>query len=213
MRHLLLLASAALLGSCMQLGLPVSGSGERAEVTRVVEAFDSVELAVPCAATVRVGSGTSVTLSGDDDLLPHVTTEVRRGRLVIELEGNYRFRQELRVEITTPRLSSVALLGSGDVPVAGVTGAAFRVSVEGSGDIVALGEVGRLEASIDGSGDLRLQRLVAQEASITIEGSGAARLNAERALRYRIDGSGDVSYVGSPEVSGGISGSGSVRQE
>lgn len=213
MRRRLFLASALLLASCLQLGLPVSGSGDRAEVTRDLEDFNSVELAVACEATVRVGPQPAVTLSGDEDLLSHVTTTVHRGRLVVGLDDNYRFRHELRVEITAPRLVAVALQGSGDVKIEGVDSANFTVSVDGSGGIVALGAVDRLEASISGSGDLRLHRLVAQEASISIEGSGAARLNAERALRYRIDGSGDVSYVGSPEVSGGISGSGSVRKE
>ena len=56
-----------------------------------------------------------------------------------------------------------------------------------------------------------LEELAAQEASVSISGSGDMRVNVASSLRYRISGSGDILYDGSPHVSGGISGSGSVR--
>lgn len=210
--HLAVCAAALLLGSCAQLGFPATGSGVRASVTRDVGTFHSVEIDVAADARVRIGQFPSVTLSGDDDLLEHVTTEVRRGRLRVALDEDVRFREPLRIEIVAPRMTELVVAGSGDIELENVREPELTVAIEGSGDVVASGEVGQLSASTAGSGVLRLQELRAREAHVSIHGSGGARVHVTQALRYRIDGSGDVRYAGDPELSGGISGSGSVRR-
>ena len=230
-RHpLLVAATAAALSSCVFLstgciivdGEPhgwawddddVRGSGHRADEVRDVAGFSAVYLRLPARVEVVVGEPTSLVLSGDDDLLALVKTEVKSGRLVIEEPRgkDLRFRSGLDVRIGTPDLSRFEVEGSGDVEIRDLAGDNFHVKIEGSGDVVASGTTDYLEAHIEGSGDMRLEGLAAQEASVSISGSGDIRVNVASRLRYAISGSGDIRYDGSPHVSGGISGSGSVR--
>ena len=192
----------------------VKGSGTRVEESRDVGSFHAVELSVPAEVRVEIGDASSVSLSGDDNLLPLVKTEIRSGKLVItDPRGtNLRFRKKLDVHIVTPELSRFEVEGSGDVEVLGLQGERFHASIEGSGTIIAAGTVDTLKATIEGSGDLKLENLRAREASVSIEGSGDIGVHVTEELRYSIEGSGDIRYEGTPHVSGGISGSGSVRQ-
>ncbi len=162
---------------------------------------------------MRVGEATSLWLSCDDDLLPLVTTEVSRGVLEIDLPDRYKFRQGLRLVITTPALDRFEIHGSGDARIANVSGEKLSLAIAGSGDLEANGSVRELRASIAGSGDMELTELRSDRADVSISGSGDIELRVAELLDYRIQGSGDIRYHGSPSVSGGISGSGSVRRD
>ena len=61
----------------------VEGSGVAASDTRVVDPFESVELAGSNNVVVRVGEQQSVVVRADDNLLDRVTTEVQSGKLVV----------------------------------------------------------------------------------------------------------------------------------
>lgn len=193
----------------------VRGSGRRASEERSIDDFSAVQLAMAAKVLVVVGEPTSITLSGDDNLIALVTTEVRGGWLVIDTPRgqDLRFRQGLEVRLGTPDLSRFEVEGSGDVEIQDVKTDHFHLSIEGSGDVVASGVVDHLEADIEGSGDMKLQRLHAREAAVSIEGSGDVRVHVVESLRYSIEGSGDIRYDGAPHVSGEIEGSGSVRGE
>jgi len=192
----------------------IRGSGNRVQEERGVPSFTGIELSVPADVLVTIGESSSITLSGDDNLLPLVETDVRRGKLVItDARGkNLRFRERLEIRIVTPSLARFEVEGNGDVEIRGLHGETFDASIEGSGTIVAAGTVDILKASIEGSGDLRLVNLQAREASVSIEGSGEIGVNASETLRYSIEGSGDIRFEGTPHVSGGVQGSGNVRQ-
>ena len=188
------------------------GSGVRAEETRQVHDFHSVEFELAGSVVVTVGPATSITLSGDDDLLSHVRTQVDRGVLEIDMDGNYDFEAELRVEITTPDLASFEIDGAGDVEIHGLERDHFTASIDGAGDFSAHGSVRLLEASIDGAGDMSLQGLAARDARVSIDGAGSIHVSVADNLEYSIDGAGDIRYSGRPEVSGSIDGAGSVSR-
>jgi len=97
----------------------VHGSGHEADEERPVDDFSAVQLRLPADVLVVVGEPTSITLTGDDNLLARVHTEVRGGKLVItgERGKNLRFRKGLMVRIGTPDLSRFEVEGSGDVEI------------------------------------------------------------------------------------------------
>ncbi len=188
------------------------GSGVRAETTRETADFHAIELALAADVTVRVGEPTSIRLSGDDNILPDVTTVVTDGVLVIELEGNYSFRNDLVLSISTPSLERFTIAGSGDIEILGVAAEELALEIEGSGSIHAQGNARRLDASIEGSGQMVLSELSVDAAELSIEGSGAICVRVAHDLRYSIDGSGDIRYAGDPDLQGDVEGSGSVSR-
>jgi len=189
------------------------GSGHRVDETRSVPSFSRVELDVAGDVDVQVGAPTSVALSGDDDVLPHVVTRVRNDTLHIYLDGDWRFEAELRIRVATPELSGFEVDGAGDVRIHDLSGDTFHASIDGAGALHADGSVRALHASIDGAGDMSLVNLRAESAVVSIDGAGTIRVRVDKELHYSIDGAGDIVYSGDPGVSGSIDGSGSVRRD
>ncbi len=190
------------------------GSGVSASESRSLPDFERVEANCSADVSIRVGSATSLSVTGDDNLLKHLRTEVRDGTLVIDMEqGSYSPRIALKVAATTPALRALSIRGSSDVDVKDLAGDRFSVEISGSGDAHGSGRVDRLEAGVAGSGDVNFASVEAHEASVQISGSGDVEVSATDSLSASIAGSGDVRYKGEPKLTQSIAGSGRVTRK
>jgi hypothetical protein len=208
-----LLCAAFALGCVKYNPNRVKGSGVPKTEQRQVGDFDTITLAGSAQVNVTVGPEVLVTVEADDNVVPVIETKVKGDTLVISHTEQYDSKVGVKVTITTPRLKGVALAGSGDINVNGISGDDFSASITGSGDITAVGATKRLDATITGSGDLKLAELQADAAKVTVVGSGDATVSASDELSVSIAGSGDVRYIGSPaKIDKSVAGSGSVRQ-
>ena len=223
----------------------VQGSGKSATETRALDAFEAVALSGAMELVVRQGAQQSVQVQADDNLLPMLETLVEAGRNGNTLKVRWKregvwgssnaiqTRSKVLITVVVPKLSAVAVAGSGDVRVEtfstpalqlslsgsgdarldGLTTEELGVRVSGSGDVVGKGSATKVKISIAGSGDVRLAELRADDVSVSIAGSGDAAVNAQKALSVSIAGSGDVTYVGDAQVKSSVAGSGSVRRK
>lgn len=189
----------------------IQGSGRIIRQARPVRAVPSVELNGAANLEVRLGSAPSLTIETDDNLLPMFTSEVRGDTLVLESRGSFRTNFTPRVFLTVPDLRQVRSSGSGDVVLLGVANSALALSIRGSGNMKAVGRTGRLDASIQGSGDFDLQQLAVRDAKVGVMGSGNATVRVTGALDASAFGSGDVRYLGRPaSISTHTGGSGQI---
>lgn len=70
----------------------------------------------------------------------------------------------------------------------------------------------RFRAEVSGAGDVRLERLAAQQAEVEVSGAGSVHVHASDFLTASVSGVGDVVYSGRPEqVKEDVSGVGEVR--
>jgi len=189
----------------------IRGSGNVVEEARTVSAFRSIELDMGANVAVHVGREGKIVVRADDNLLPYVDTAVRNGVLVIRTHGRHSLRGNVSVEIHTPELVAFELDGAGEVTIDGIDAERFTADLDGAGSLRASGSTRTLVASIDGAGSLLLSDLEAQEAMVDIDGAGEIQVRAAGSLRYGIDGSGNITYIGTPRVSGEIDGVGSIR--
>jgi len=212
----------------------VTGSGQSATEARQVGEFQAIALRGAIDAVVRQGP-TAVSVTADDNLLPHLETVVEGGTLQVRWKSgsSVRTRAKVQVAISTPRLSALASAGSGDVRLSGLDTPSLKLSLSGSGDAVldsitteelalsisgsadvkGSGKAGKLSISISGSGDVRLGELKADDVRISIAGSGDAEVNAAKALEVSIAGSGDVVYSGDAALKSRVAGSGTVTRK
>jgi hypothetical protein len=215
----------------------VAGSGIITTETRTLPDFNAVSIEVPADVTILQGESASLRLTGDDNLLPQIRSEVKGGVLVIEnevREWNQRVRptKPIQIELTVSDLSEVDFPTAGRLLVEEFTGKTLQISVSGAGDValnkVALeelslrlsgagdvsadGNAGQLTLSISGLGSFKGAELRTQSAGVSISGAGDAIVWAEQSLDVRISGAGSVRYYGQPEnFSEQISGAGNVR--
>jgi hypothetical protein len=80
----------------------------------------------------------------------------------------------------------------------------------GSGNITLAGTAELLDILLAGSGNIYAYDCLAQEANVTIAGSGNCDVFVETTLEVLISGSGHVRYQGTPEINVTITGSGSL---
>jgi hypothetical protein len=234
----LLLPAAALLPSAAW-AQRLSGSGRPASEMRSLPAFQGVTLSGAMDLVVRQAATQAVEVQADDNLLPLIETEVTGSGADARLQVRWKrgvsihSADKARVIVAAPVITSLAASGSGDLLVEpvetprlaiGISGssdvrlrqlttAELQVSIAGSGDVVGAGRTATLKITIAGSGDVQLRDLWADDVTIDIAGSGDASVHAEKSLRARIAGSGDVIYTGNAaRVDAQVSGSGSVKK-
>lgn len=228
----LLPGSAFMLVAACSTGLSrVEGTGE--PVTRVVPVAMLNGITVEGSMDVIVVRGDTqrVEVTAQPELIDLLKTKVDNGMWVVTTTTDYRTDKTFIVRLTVPMLNSVIVEGSGSVTSEqvyntgkthlAVTGSGsiaidtlheglLEVRIEGSGSVSVNGTCRELELTGQGSGDLRALGLAANEAEITLEGSGSAELTVISGLEATLSGSGSLRYRGKPEVSTRIEGSGSV---
>jgi hypothetical protein len=191
----------------------VQGSGISQSESREIDEFSAIKCMIGADITVKHAERPALSITADDNLLSIITTEVHNGMLIVSAEESYSTRTTVRIQIEVPMISRVEVLGSADVLLDSVTEKKLELAISGSGDIEAIGQVQTLDVHINGSGDLKLERLQAQACRIRINGSGDAVLSVADSLDARINGSGDITYYGNPErVNSKVNGSGTIAK-
>ncbi|HEU4729577.1 MAG TPA: head GIN domain-containing protein [Kofleriaceae bacterium] len=171
--------------------------------------FHDVAIAGAVDADVAIAAEPHLEISGDDNLVPLVTTEVASGRLQIDTRKHVRPSLPLVAHIAAPQVSRIEISGSSHVVLHGLQADRLAIDVSGSGTFRGDGAVHQLAIEITGSGDLALDQLAAERASVKVLGSGNVSIAVSQALEVHITGSGTVTYQGNPsELKQDVTGSG-----
>jgi len=213
MRGLVLVASVLVLAGCGGLGggHTTKGSGRVVTETRSVGSFTSIDLIGAATVDVFVGKPASLTIRGDDNILPLIRTDVSDGALVVSSKHSYSSRHDLRLEIRTPALDAVTLTGAGTFSVGGIHSNAFSLDLSGTATMILAGTTGTLDAKLSGTGTADLGDLVAQDAHASLSGTGTLRVHATGSLDATVSGVGSIVYSGRPRhVKTHVSGVGTI---
>lgn len=188
----------------------VRGSGVLKQETRPLAACTEVSVSDALHAELSVGSPLRLTVSGDDNLLPLVRTEVQGQRLVISMRshGSIDTRQPLVVRIALPRLGVLLVQGAAQAEVRGQLSSALQVevsgasrlavsglgaaeltsTVQGSSQITLSGRIKTLKATISGASGLLARELTADAATVSAEGASRIEVCASQRLEVSLSG-------------------------
>jgi len=208
------------------------GSGKAATEQRAVSGINAVTLSGVGDLRIEVGNQESLRIDADDNILPHIRTEVKNGKLTIGIERGFSVRPSvpIRYALVVRQLDEVGLSGSGTISTAALaadtmkahvsgsgdiafdelTGKQFSAEISGSGKIKVPGRVEAVEVHISGSGDYDGEDLRSRTAEVIVSGSGGSKLWVTDALTVHVSGSGDVEQCGNPQVTKHVSGSGEL---
>jgi hypothetical protein len=117
-------------------------------------------------------------------------------------------------ELKTPRMV-LYVAGSGDIKLAKLNCELFEANISGSGDIIISGDKTTRETKVNiaGSGNLKAYQFETEAAYINIAGSGNCELHVTDYLNARILGSGNLAYLGEPQIELRTSGSGRIYKK
>jgi hypothetical protein len=210
MKRAIQLSSLSLFALLLALG--AANADPQASEPRSVPAFHAIELAGTMEVDVTIAKAQTVQVSGEADLLAKVTTVVKDGVLVVDTERNMRRRHRLRVTVTVPDLSSVALSGTGEMKIAGVANQSFAISLPGTGQLSVTGSTSSLRVVVDGTGQINAKDLATKSAKVEVNGTGSAVLRVTESLEANVTGTGSIDVHGKPaRVKKSVSGVGSIH--
>lgn len=186
----------------------VEGSGTAKSEVRPVASFHAIDISGAIKTEIAIAADQRVEISGDDNLIPLVTTEVDGKGLEIGTRKNVRPKLPLVARVSAPRIDAIEVSGSSNVAIHGVHDDSLTLELTGSATVHGDGTVRQLTIEVSGSGNVELAQLAAERASVTVTGSGNIEIAASQALDVHITGSGAITYHGDPAVTQDITGSG-----
>ncbi|MGL0823193.1 GIN domain-containing protein [Vibrio vulnificus] len=119
--------------------------------------------------------------------------------------------QGLIFELSNGSVSSLTLNGSQKVDITNLAAKSFTLAVNGASTSNLSGKVGDFNVSLNGSAHVAAASLEAQTGKIKVNGSGLVQLNVSSELTGKVNGTGRIEYLGTPEsLDTKINGSGSI---
>ncbi len=221
-----------------QWGKKVNGNGKVVTIERSTGDYEAVAVSGWFDVDLVEGKEGDISLKGEENLLEHIITEVKDGKLVIKVEKGMNLKPSswkdgIHVTVPIESINAVSLSGSGDIvgkttikagnfntSMSGsgditldIDASSIAASMSGSGDINLSGSTTDFDVTISGSGDIKAYELEADNVDATVSGSADIKVTANQRLKARVSGSGDIHYKGNPEkVDTKTSGSGDITK-
>jgi len=189
----------------------VEGSGIVVTAKRTVADFSAIQLDGAFDTVVTCQEKKRLEITGDDNIVPLIKTEVKDGLLHVYSEKSFSTRKMLKVTIGMQTLDKLAASGANNVSVEKVKSGELQIDADGSSTITVAGKAKSLGSELSGAATLQAAKLEAEEVSVNISGAGNAEVYASQKLDAQIMGAGSVVYGGNPkDVSRNILGAGSI---
>lgn len=182
---------------------------------RTLPEFSGTSFGGAYEVTIETGkTESSVTITGDDNLVPLVLTEVKDGVLTVHSKESLSPSKTITLLVTMKEMTSLHCSGAGKIAAKDLKTAQLKLSFSGAADFVGTGEVDQLDVQVSGAGNLDAKDLKAKTVTVSMSGAGNASLHASAELNASISGVGNVDYYGNPpKVTPKISGLGKISKK
>lgn len=198
----------------------IKGNGNVVTVNRTTSDYHGIGVGGSFDVVLVKGKEGTITIEGEENIIPYVETEVYGNTLKIKYQKNTNIRttKRLTVTVTYQDINAISLGGSGNVSCKGTLntdelktslGGSGNISLSvnanevianigGSGNIKLEGTSTDLTCSIAGSGSIKAYALNTENLSATIAGSGSIRTTVHKKIKAKVVGSGSIYYKGNP---------------
>jgi hypothetical protein len=204
-------------GKLTTSGTPVAvivGSGILASESRPVSGFTALTVTAPFWVIVQQGAAEALEVSADDNVLPLVRSEVRGGRLFLDLgpHASLTHTHAIVCRVTIAEPYELEASAAARLEASGIDAARLRVTLSGAVNGTASGNVGELTLDLAGasrwrSGELRGRAVVAH-----VSGASHGLVRASESLVADVSGASLLEYLGDPTVVPTVSGASVLRR-
>ena len=179
----------------------IEGSGNVIEQKLDLADFDSIELRGVTDLDITVGEAFSAMLEVEDNLAEYVLIDVRRGRLIIELEDDIELDTDegIILHLSMPELVEMEIKGVSQVNATGIDSDELSIEFSGVGGMELSGKAERLDVALTGVGQLDLRDLEAVDVEVAHSGVGKIHVYASERLDAAMSGIGKIRYSGDPD--------------
>jgi Putative auto-transporter adhesin, head GIN domain len=213
----------------------IKGNGVIKTETRNTSDYESISVSGSFEVQLTSGKEGNITVTGDENLLDIIITEVEGENLKIKFKTGSNVSYSKRILITVPvqEIEKLTLSGSGRISAENkLKSQNFSTTLSGSGKMNLVLDTQNLTSTLSGSGQLALQgtsenfditisgsgkvnakNFVSDTVTATISGSGNATVHSTETIKAVVSGSGQVNYAGNPKnIEEKVSGSGGINK-
>ncbi|WP_169051613.1 head GIN domain-containing protein [Flavobacterium sp. H122] len=213
----------------------VKGNGVIKTETRTTSDYEGISVSGSFTVKLTSGNEGKISITGEDNILDYVITEVEGRNLKIKFKKNSNIRYTKRIEVTVPveQIKNVTLSGSGSITSAteikatnfsatqrgsgkinlNIDTQKLDAVLSGSGQLVLNGSTKNFEITLSGSGRIDSGKMNSENVTVQVSGSGKAAVTASHSISAVVSGSGQINYSGNPKiVEEKVSGSGGINK-
>jgi len=209
------------------------GNGTVTTEKRPVDAFDAIRSEKGIDLYITQGNAYNLQIEADENLLEHITTQVRNGVLEISHTGNFIKSKGLKAYVTVKTLQSVEISGGADVYTQNTLKAneltciarggsdlkmdldvnKLTLDLRSGSDASLSGRANTFRAEAHGGSDISAKALQTENCHIKAHGGSDASVHSTKEIAIEASGGSDVSYTGGAKVTSlSASGSSDVRK-
>lgn len=189
----------------------INAEGDIINEERELTGYTSISLSVPANVYITNDPGETFRILTHKNLLPVIDTYVIGNTLRITSDHNMRMVKTLDIFVSANDYEKLSISGSGSITTERCINVdQLSVEITGSGDITICGNADELNSEITGSGKVAAYGLESIRTTVKVSGSGEVQTSVLESLDVDISGSGTVRYMGNPEITSKITGSGAV---
>lgn len=200
----------------------IKGNGNIKKETREVSSFTGVSLSGSMNVELAYGNANTITLEGDENILPYIETKVEGGVLRIRSKNKtgFKTKSKLMVYVSLTKLTELRVSGSGNIIGSGdfsndgktdiaVSGSGninvgmnsfseTKISISGSGNVSLKGKsTNNIDATVSGSGNIDCSDIECNDVFAHVSGSGNIKVFVNKSIDAKVSGSGNIYYRGS----------------
>ena len=177
----------------------VKGNGNLASEMRKLSNFKSIEITISYdKILVNCGQEPSLHISGDENILPLITTRISKGILKIESDSTFETKADSEIIINVKSLKEFTFDGVGETVIQNVNSEKFTCNINGVGSCDLKGKVKSFNISVNGVGSVNARQLIADDVVANLNGVGSVKLYAKNSLNASVNGIGGLTYFGNP---------------
>jgi hypothetical protein len=191
----------------------VDGSGIIKTESRTVGKFTAIQLTGGAELKIEQTGAESLTVTGDDNLLPIFKSEVKGDTLYLSVTEDKRPSKTPVYTITVADLRTIDIRGGGLITATKLAGEALSMTVEGAAKGSLAGQIVDLTISMSGAGALDAAELKAKRGKVSLSGAGVLTVNVSDELDASVSGVGIIWYIGDPKLKSEVSGLGAIKKK
>ena len=225
----LILLIVVLASGCIWQNL--QGSGKIINQSRDVSGFNQISVDGSSTLIITQGDKESLTVEADDNLMPYIKTNVSNNTLKI-YNNPILPTKTIKYYLTVKDINSINYLGSGNIRsnnlkvnslkikvdgagntnLTNLSADTLKILITGAGNIISSGNANNQDIYTSGAGNYIGNNLTSKTATITMYGTGKAIIKVSTTLNAKINGVGQISYIGDPKLTQLITGPGTIKQ-
>ena len=177
----------------------VKGNGNLVSEMRKLSNFKAIEITIGYdKILVNCGEEPSIHISGDENILPLITTRISKGILKIESDSTFETKADSEIIINVKSLKEFTFDGVGETVIQNVNSEKFTCNINGVGSCDLNGKVKSFNISVNGVGSVNARQLIADDVVANLNGVGSVKLYAKNSLNASVNGVGGLTYFGNP---------------